>query len=143
MARITAGIATSHIPAVGAALDNGFAIERFAEQVAGLPVPVGDRGEQARRGHAEGHRAVEQPLQLLRGDPPAAHAERGEHLVELQWQLIRAVRVHVDVGIHTGRMTFDQAVAWFRSAIERAEAKGEVPIGAGASALGGQRERGA
>jgi uncharacterized protein (DUF885 family) len=33
-----------------------------------------------------------------------------EHLYELQGQLLRAVRVRVDVGIHTGRMTFDEAV---------------------------------
>ena len=37
----------------------------------------------------------------------------GERLYELQGQLMRAVRVRVDVGIHTGRMTFDQAVDYF------------------------------
>ncbi|HEU4570098.1 MAG TPA: DUF885 family protein, partial [Gemmatimonadales bacterium] len=37
----------------------------------------------------------------------------GEYLYELQGQLMRAVRVRVDVGIHTGRMTFDQAVDYF------------------------------
>jgi uncharacterized protein (DUF885 family) len=36
-----------------------------------------------------------------------------EHLYELQGQLLRAVRVRVDTGIHTGRMTFDQAVDYF------------------------------
>ncbi len=36
-----------------------------------------------------------------------------EHLYELQGQLLRAVRVRVDVGIHTGRMSFDQAVDYF------------------------------
>jgi len=36
-----------------------------------------------------------------------------EHLYELQGQLLRAVRVRVDVGIHTGRMTFDEAVDYF------------------------------
>jgi len=36
-----------------------------------------------------------------------------EHLYELQGQLLRAVRVRVDVGIHTGRMTFDEAVEYF------------------------------
>jgi uncharacterized protein (DUF885 family) len=36
-----------------------------------------------------------------------------EHLYELQGQLLRAVRVRVDVGIHTGRMTFDQGVDYF------------------------------
>jgi uncharacterized protein (DUF885 family) len=37
----------------------------------------------------------------------------GEHLYELQGQLLRAVRVRVDVGIHTGRMTFDEAVDYY------------------------------
>ncbi|MDZ4865626.1 MAG: DUF885 domain-containing protein [Gemmatimonadota bacterium] len=36
-----------------------------------------------------------------------------EHLYELQGQLLRAVRVRVDVGIHTGRMTFNEAVDYF------------------------------
>ena len=36
-----------------------------------------------------------------------------ERLYELQGQLLRAVRVRVDVGIHTGRMTFDEAVDYF------------------------------
>lgn len=36
-----------------------------------------------------------------------------ERLYELQGQLLRAVRVRVDVGIHTGRMSFDEAVDYF------------------------------
>ncbi len=36
-----------------------------------------------------------------------------EHLYELQGQLLRAVRVRVDVGLHTGRMSFDEAVDYF------------------------------
>lgn len=36
-----------------------------------------------------------------------------EYMYELQGQLLRAVRIVVDVGIHTGRMTFDQAVDFF------------------------------
>jgi uncharacterized protein (DUF885 family) len=36
-----------------------------------------------------------------------------EYLYELQGQLLRAVRIVVDVGIHTGRMSFDQAVDYF------------------------------
>ncbi len=42
----------------------------------------------------------------------------GEHLYELQAQLLRAVRVRVDVGIHTGRMTFDAAVDYFAKHVE-------------------------
>lgn len=41
---------------------------------------------------------------------PHGFYDAAEHLVELQWQIIRAVRVRVDVGIHTGRMSFDEAV---------------------------------
>ncbi|MFL5384782.1 MAG: DUF885 domain-containing protein [Longimicrobiaceae bacterium] len=37
----------------------------------------------------------------------------GEYLYELQGQLLRAVRIVVDVGMHTGRMSFDQAVDYF------------------------------
>jgi uncharacterized protein (DUF885 family) len=37
----------------------------------------------------------------------------GEYLYQLQGQLLRAVRVRVDVGLHTGRMTFDEAVNYF------------------------------
>ncbi|MDB4905370.1 MAG: hypothetical protein JWO05_154 [Gemmatimonadetes bacterium] len=36
-----------------------------------------------------------------------------EYLYQLQGQLLRAVRVRVDVGLHTGRMTFDDAVDYF------------------------------
>lgn len=36
-----------------------------------------------------------------------------EYLYELQGQLMRAVRVHVDTGIHTGRLSFDEAVRYF------------------------------
>ncbi len=37
----------------------------------------------------------------------------GEYLYELQGQLLRAVRIRVDVGMHTGRMTFDEAIDYF------------------------------
>jgi uncharacterized protein (DUF885 family) len=49
---------------------------------------------------------------------PAAGRPHGfytpaEHLYELQGQLLRAVRVRVDVGLHTGRMSYDEAVDYF------------------------------
>jgi uncharacterized protein (DUF885 family) len=44
---------------------------------------------------------------------PYGFYSRGEYLYELQGQLLRAVRIVVDVGIHTGRMTFDQAIDYF------------------------------
>jgi uncharacterized protein (DUF885 family) len=37
----------------------------------------------------------------------------GEYLYELQGQLLRAARVRIDVGLHTGRMTFDEAMNYF------------------------------
>ena len=37
----------------------------------------------------------------------------GERLYELQGQLLRAVRVRVDTGMHTGRMSFDDAMDYF------------------------------
>jgi uncharacterized protein (DUF885 family) len=53
----------------------------------------------------------------LMSDPAPNHPygfySRGEYLYELQGQLLRAVRIVVDVGIHTGRMTFDQAIDYF------------------------------
>ncbi|HSE66122.1 MAG TPA: DUF885 domain-containing protein, partial [Gemmatimonadales bacterium] len=36
-----------------------------------------------------------------------------EHLYELQGQLLRAVRVRVDTGLHTGRMSFADAIDYF------------------------------
>ena len=42
----------------------------------------------------------------------------GEYLYMLQGQLMRAVRVRVDVGVHTGRMAFDEAVDFFAEHVE-------------------------
>ncbi|MCU0620120.1 MAG: DUF885 domain-containing protein [Gemmatimonadales bacterium] len=42
----------------------------------------------------------------------------GERLYMLQGQLMRAVRVRVDTGLHTGRMTFDEAVDYFAAHVE-------------------------
>lgn len=36
-----------------------------------------------------------------------------EYLYELQGQLLRAARVRIDVGLHTGRMSYDEAVTYF------------------------------
>lgn len=41
-----------------------------------------------------------------------------EHLYELQGQLLRAVRIVVDVGIHTGRMSYDEAVDAFNADVD-------------------------
>lgn len=41
-----------------------------------------------------------------------------EYLYELQGQMTRAVRVRVDVGLHTGRMTFDEARDYYVDHVE-------------------------
>jgi uncharacterized protein (DUF885 family) len=46
-------------------------------------------------------------------DHPYGFYSPAEYLYELQGQLLRAVRVRVDVGIHTGRMSYDDAVNYF------------------------------
>lgn len=42
----------------------------------------------------------------------------GEYLYELQAQLLRAVRIRVDVGLHTQRMTFDQAIDYYTEHVQ-------------------------
>ncbi|HTC24942.1 MAG TPA: DUF885 domain-containing protein, partial [Gemmatimonadales bacterium] len=58
----------------------------------------------------------------LMADPvpgrPHGFYTAAEHLYELQGQLLRAVRVRVDVGLHTGRMTFEQAVDYFTQHVQ-------------------------
>jgi len=49
---------------------------------------------------------------------PYGFYEIGEYLYMLQAQLMRAVRVRVDVGIHTGRMSFDEAVDYFAAHVD-------------------------
>lgn len=53
----------------------------------------------------------------LMGEPvpgrPYGFYSAPEYLYQLQGQMIRAVRVRVDVGLHTGRMTYDQARDYF------------------------------
>ncbi len=58
----------------------------------------------------------------LMADPapgrPDGFYTAAEHLYELQGQMLRAVRVRVDVGIHTGRMSFDQAVDYYAANVD-------------------------
>ncbi len=49
---------------------------------------------------------------------PHGFYSAAEHLYELQGQLLRAARVRIDVGIHTGRMSFDQAVEYFAEHVQ-------------------------
>ncbi|HKR88104.1 MAG TPA: DUF885 domain-containing protein [Phenylobacterium sp.] len=49
---------------------------------------------------------------------PHGFYDAAEHLYELQGQLLRAVRVVVDVGVHTGRMSYDEAVDYFNANVD-------------------------
>jgi uncharacterized protein (DUF885 family) len=49
---------------------------------------------------------------------PYGFYSAAEYLYELQGQMTRAVRVRVDVGIHTGRMTFDEARDYYVHHVE-------------------------
>ena len=51
-------------------------------------------------------------------DRPYGFYSAPEYLYELQGQMMRAVRVRVDVGIHTGRMTFDEARDYYVEHVE-------------------------
>jgi uncharacterized protein (DUF885 family) len=52
------------------------------------------------------------------GGSPHGFYTAAEHLYELQGQLLRAARVRIDVGLHTGRLTFDQAVDYFTEHVQ-------------------------
>jgi uncharacterized protein (DUF885 family) len=58
----------------------------------------------------------------LMAEPIAGHPygfySAPEYFYELQGQMMRAVRVRVDVGIHTGRMTFDEARDYYVEHVE-------------------------
>lgn len=46
-------------------------------------------------------------------DRPHGFFTLDEQFYYLYWNLRRAMRVRVDVGLHTGRMTYDEAVDWW------------------------------
>lgn len=41
-----------------------------------------------------------------------------ERLYQLKWQVLRDARVRLDTGLHTGRMSFDEAVAYYLENVE-------------------------
>ncbi len=60
----------------------------------------------------------EELMSDARPNRPYGFYDAGEYLYELQGQLLRAVRIVVDVGIHTRRMTFDEAVDYFTEHVD-------------------------
>jgi uncharacterized protein (DUF885 family) len=58
----------------------------------------------------------------LMGEPQPG-APRGfytpeERVYQLKWQLLRAARVRIDTGLHTGRIGFDEAVGYYLEHVE-------------------------
>jgi uncharacterized protein (DUF885 family) len=51
------------------------------------------------------------------GDRAYGFYTPAEYMYQLQGQLLRAARVHIDVGLHTGRMSFDDAIEYFASRV--------------------------
>ena len=58
----------------------------------------------------------------LVGEPqpeaPGGFYEPEERLYQLKWQTLRDARVRLDTGLHTGRMSFDDAVAYYLDNVE-------------------------
>jgi uncharacterized protein (DUF885 family) len=56
------------------------------------------------------------------------YTDRRERLMQLNWRLQRAARVLLDVALHTGRMTYEEAVAFLvdKVRLNRAQAEGSV-----------------
>lgn len=73
-------------------------------------------------------------------DPAAGRPDgfynAGEHLYELQGQMLRAVRVRVDTGIHTGRMSHPGGL--FPGGVPREE-RSSVKLRAPANVTAGER----
>ena len=59
---------------------------------------------------------------LLVGEPqpgaPDGFYTPEERLYQLKWQALRDARVRIDTGLHTGRMSFDEAVAYYLVNVE-------------------------
>src|SRR6185436_11209507 len=53
-----------------------------------------------------------------RPDAPQGFYNDAERLYQLQGKLLRDVRVRIDVGLHTGRMTYDQAVSFYSQNVD-------------------------
>jgi hypothetical protein len=55
--------------------------------------------------------------EALMAEPPGFYTPE-EHLYQLQGKLYRDLRVRVDTGIHTGRITYDDAVDLFSNIVD-------------------------
>ena len=49
---------------------------------------------------------------------PAGFYTPEERVYQLKWQVLRDARVRIDTGLHTGRMSFDDAVAYYLENVE-------------------------
>ena len=58
----------------------------------------------------------------LAGEPqpeaPGGFYTPEERLYQIKWQVLRDARVRLDTGLHTGRMSFDEAVAYYLENVE-------------------------
>jgi uncharacterized protein (DUF885 family) len=58
----------------------------------------------------------------LMGEPqpgsPGGFYTPEERIYQLKWQVLRDARVHLDTGLHTGRMSFEEAVAYFTENVD-------------------------
>jgi hypothetical protein len=56
------------------------------------------------------------------------YTDRRERLMQLNWRLQRAARIVLDVGLHTGRMSYEEAVAFLveKVRLNKAQAEGSV-----------------
>jgi len=61
---------------------------------------------------------AEQLMGEPQADAPEGFYTPEERLYQLKWQTLRDARVRIDTGLHTGRMTFDEAVAYYLDNVE-------------------------
>ncbi|MFQ5876593.1 MAG: DUF885 domain-containing protein [Acidobacteriota bacterium] len=61
---------------------------------------------------------AEQLMAEPRAGAPHGFYSPEERLYQLKWQVLRDARVHIDTGLHTGRMGFDEAVDYFLANVD-------------------------
>jgi uncharacterized protein (DUF885 family) len=61
---------------------------------------------------------AEQLVGEPQADSPGGFYTPEERLYQLKWQALRDARVRIDTGLHTGRLSFDDAVAYYLDNVE-------------------------